>query len=225
MLMEINIRYLVEGVKGLEGIVVIVDVLRTCTTIPILFKQGAEEIIPVGTIDDIVRYEKSGYVLVGEGKQGYKHDAFHYNNSPSEVSVENFSGKKIVIRSNNATQAIINTDKAENLLLASFVNLNAVVDYINRQNAAKINIVALGRLGKRSLEDDLCAEAIKKSLEGKSFNFEEMKEKIKKCDCAILVSKTLNKPKDLEMALKLNSYPVVPRVVEESGVKIIIPAK
>ena len=99
--MNIETRYLVEGSKEAEGLVVIIDVLRACTTIPILFKQGARKIIPVLTPEDALEYGKLGYVLVGEGEHGHKHDAFHHINSPSEVYKENFSGKDIVLRSNN----------------------------------------------------------------------------------------------------------------------------
>lgn len=116
----------------------------------------------MATPEDAAKYEKLGYVLVGEGEHGNKHDAFHHINSPSEVYIEDFSGKQIVIRSNNATQAILNADKADDILLASFVNLEAIAGYIKKQNASRVSLIALGRLGERGLEDDLCAEAILK---------------------------------------------------------------
>jgi 2-phosphosulfolactate phosphatase len=221
--MDIKIKYLVDGVKNAEGMVIIIDVLRACTTIPILFHKGAKEIIPVSSIEEVERFEKEKFVLVGEGEAGSKHGAFHHNNSPSEVYKEDFTGKSIVLRSNNATQAINNSEKADEVILASFVNLDAVVSYVKNQNTERVNIVALGRLGKRGLEDDLCAEAIKLNLKGKSFDFKKMKKKIHICKCAVLVRETLGKPEDVEMALKLNSYPVVPRIYVEDKIKFIKP--
>lgn len=221
--MDIKINYLVKGAKQADGIVIIIDVLRACTTIPILFYKGAKEIIPVTTIEEAERFEKQKYVLVGEGEAGGRHNAFHHNNSPSEVYKEDFTGKSIVLRSNNATQAILNVEKAEEIVLASFVNLEAVANYIKDKNPKKVTMIALGRLGKRGLEDDICAEAIKLSLEGKSFDFENMKKVIYVCDCAKLVRETLGVPKDVDMALELNSYPVVPKIFTEGNMKLIRP--
>ena len=223
--MIINIIYTSGAAKEAEGTVVIIDVLRACTTIPILFEKGAVEIIPVRTPEEAVSYEKEGYVLVGEGEHGHVHDAYHHVNSPSEVVNEDFTGKRIVLRSNNATQAIINAVKANDIVLASFVNLDVVVDYIHQGVPEIVSLVALGRLGERGLEDDECAEAIKASLENKSYDFEDMKERVSVCECAALVRETLGKPKDVEIALNVNSFPIIPKVYTEGNLKVIRTAK
>ncbi len=210
--MLIKIRSLVEGSKNAEGIVVIIDVLRACTTIPILLKNHADHIIPVTTPEDAKQYESRGYVLIGEGEHGHVHDSFHYNNSPQELYNKDFTGKKIVLRTNNATQAILNADKASDIILASFVNLDACTDYIKNHHTGHVTLVPLGRLGKKGLEDELCAVALKSALESKTYDFPGMKKKIYSCDCAVLVRNTLKKPQDVELSLKLNSYPVVPKV-------------
>ncbi|KKQ53367.1 hypothetical protein A2865_03785 [Candidatus Woesebacteria bacterium RIFCSPHIGHO2_01_FULL_39_17] len=221
--MEIKILYTTEAAKNAIGIAVIIDVLRACTTIPILFDKGAVEIIPVKTPDEALTYEKEGFVLVGEGEHGHAHDAFHHINSPSEVVSENFTGKKIVLRSNNATQSILDATKAQDIIMASFVNLDAVVEYIRKSKPNVVSLVALGRLGERGLEDDECAEAIKSALEGKAYDFEDMRKRVSVCDCAVLVRDTLGKPKDVEVALEVNSYPVVPKVYSEGDIKVIRP--
>lgn len=222
--MEIKILYTTEAAREAEGTAVIIDVLRACTTIPILFDKGAVEIVPVRTPEEVLPYEKEGYVLVGEGEHGHNHDAFHHINSPSEVVNEDFAGKRIVLRSNNATQSIIDAAKAQEIILASFVNLDAVVNYIHESKPNVVSLVALGRLGKRGLEDDECAEAIKNLLEGKPYDFEDMKRRVSICECAVLVRETLGKPKDVDMALTVNSFPIVPKVFTEGDMKVIKPA-
>ena len=221
--MEIKIFSTIEGAKNAIGLAVIIDVLRACTTIPVLFDKGAVEIIPVRTLDEALAYEKKGFVLVGEGEHGQAHDAFHHINSPSEVVNEDFTGKRIVLRSNNATKAIMDAAKSEDTVLASFVNLNAVVDYIRKNKPKVVSLVALGRLGERGLEDDECAGAIKSILENKPYDFEDMKKRVSVCDCAVLVRETLGKPKDVDMGLEVNSYPIVPRVDTENKIKVIRP--
>ncbi|MFH1127651.1 MAG: 2-phosphosulfolactate phosphatase [archaeon] len=219
--MPIKIQSLVEGSKSATGIVVIIDVLRACTTIPILLKNGAQEIIPVSTLEEAEEYESEGYILIGEGEHGHIHDTYHHNNSPSEIYAIDFTGKKVVLRTNNATQAILNAGKASDIILASFVNLTACAGYIKTHHIKDITLVPLGRLGKKGLEDELCAQAIKSVLEGKPFDFREMKEQISNCETAILVKETLKRPKDVELSLDMDSYPIVPIVCLENSKRII----
>ena len=195
--------------------------LRACTTVPVLFSQGASEIIPVITPEDAAEYERHGHILVGEGEDGSVHDSFHYNNSPSEIYDVDFTDKTIVLRSNNATRAILNAKKASEIVLASFVNLDAVVNYIRNHHIEDVTLVPLGRLGGKGLEDELCAEAIKKKLEGLAYDFEVYRKRVYDCDCAVLVRDILKKPEDVEFALKLNSYPIVPKVYSLENHKVI----
>ena len=219
--MNIKIHNLKDNLKEIKGIVVIIDVFRACTTIPILFSQGAIEIIPVRTAEETKEYMPKRYVLIGEGEYGSVNNVFDYNNSPSEIYDKDFSGKKIVLRTNNATQAIFNSNQASDIILASFVNLGAVVQYIYSCRVKNITLVPLGRMGEKGLEDELCAKAIKYELEEKYYNFEDMRRRIYKCKCAVLVRNILKRPKDVEMGLKLNSYPIVPKVYFENNHKII----
>jgi 2-phosphosulfolactate phosphatase len=208
------------------GTAVIIDVIRACTTVPILFKQGAIEIVPVRTAETAEEYAKKGYLPIGEGKAGRERKVFKYNNSPSEVYKVDFSGKKIVFRSNNATQAILNAKKATDIILASFVNLDAIVDYVNHSRTSVVTIIPLGRLGHRGPEDEFCAQAIKVKLQGEPFDFDDdMKKKIRESKFAVFMAKKLKRVKDIEMALDLNSYPIVPRVYKKKGQKVIRAAK
>lgn len=210
-----------ECSKIATGLTAIIDVIRACTTVPILFKQGATEIVPVRTAEDAEEYAKRGYLPIGEGRSGRERKIFKHNNSPSEVSKVDFSGKKIVFRTNNATQAILNAKKATDIILASFVNLDSVVDYIKEKKTDDITIVPLGRLGHKGPEDEFCAQAIYLQLRGEPYDFEDMKDKIREDKFAIYVSKELKRPKDVDMALKLNSYPVIPRVYTVKGEKVL----
>ncbi|MFV1917523.1 MAG: 2-phosphosulfolactate phosphatase [Patescibacteria group bacterium] len=212
-----------ECSKIATGLTVVIDVIRACTTMPILFKNGAVEIIPVRTAEEAEEYAEKGYLPIGEGKAGRERKVFKYNNSPSEVYKKDFSGKKIVFRSNNATQAILNADKATDIILAAFVNIDAVVDYIKKKNTDDITIVPLGRLGHKGPEDEFCAQAIHLQLRGEPYDFEDMKDKINKNKFAKYIKEKLKRPKDISMALELNSYPIIPRVYTRKGKKILKP--
>jgi 2-phosphosulfolactate phosphatase len=219
--MSVEIRSLVDGANEAEGLVVVIDVLRACTTIEHLFANGMTEIIPVKEPEDALPYKALGYILIGEGDHGSQHDIFDFNNSPTDVLNEDFSGKKGVLRSNNCTQAILNAEKASEIILASFLNIKAVVNYIKNHHIDQVTILALGRLGGKGIEDELCAQVIKAELEGISYDFEAIKDEIKNCPTAILVRETLERPQDVELALMLNAFDIVPRVENENGIKVI----
>jgi|GEM_PF-2321997 len=213
LIMNIHINPLVTGASDARGIVVIIDVLRACTTISILFDKGVEEIIPVSTPEEADAYRAEGYILVGEGEHGTVHNIFHYNNSPSEVrDAKDLAGRKVVLRSNNATQAILGAEQADEIILASFLNYKAVVDYIRNKNPEIVTLVPLGRLGEQGLEDDLCAELMKAELEGRSLELQDIRQQVETCECAILVKGKLGKPEDVEMALAFNTSRDVPRL-------------
>ncbi len=219
--MNIQIHSSVDGATNATGIVVIIDVLRACTTIPILLKQGVNEIIPVKTPEEAAKFKKDGYILIGEGQHGHVHNVFEFNNSPSEIINKPFEGRKVVLRSNNATQAIHHAKQASEIVLASFVNVNAIAKFIFNHRLSDVTLVALGRLGKKSIEDELCAEVIKKELEGTKYHFEEIKKNLYNCETALLVRETLKRPQDVDLALMLNSYEVVPKVDINSNKKTI----
>lgn len=204
-----------------KGIVVIIDVLRACTTLPILFKQGMREVVPVVEIEEAEEFRKHGYVLIGEGDHGSQHDIFHYNNSPTDVLGVDFTGKSGVLRSNNATRAIHLAEQATDIIMGSFLNIRAIVDYINAHHLQEVTLVALGRLNTVGIEDELCAQVIDHELRGESYDFDAIAEDVRTSPTAELVRGKLARPQDVEIAVQLNAYPCVPRVITENGRKII----
>ncbi len=219
--MTITITQTVSAATDAEGLVVIIDVLRVCTTLSVLFDRGTKEVIPVRTVEEASAYVSKEYVLIGEGENGIVDTTFQYNNSPSEVLAADVSGRVVVLRSNNATQAILNAGNAQEIVLACFLNARAVAEYVKQQAPNVVTIVALGRKGAAGLEDDLCAEVIKAEILDEVYDFSVMKPQIENCDCALLVRNELGKPEDVTMALALNKYNIVPKVFDDGGKKVI----
>ena len=186
-----------------------------------LFHQKATEIVPVRTVEDAEKYKSQGFMSVGEIEGGRVHDVFDYNNSPSEVYDKDFSGKRVVFRSNNTSRAILEAGKAWDIILASFVNMGAVVEYIQGHEHGIVTLIPLGRLGTKGVEDELCAQAIQSALENIPFNFDEMSERIAECPTAVMVRDDLQRPQDVTMALQLNSYPLAPVAVSSEGRRVL----
>ncbi len=148
--------------------VVISDVLRATSTIVTALANGAQKVIPVGDMGEASRIAQSvdsdNYLLCGE-KDGIKIDGYDLGNSPLEYTSEAISGKSLIFNTTNGTKAIKKSMSAAELFIASFHNLDAVVDAL-RETENEIVIVCSGWKGRLSLEDLLLAGNIIFNLTG-----------------------------------------------------------
>lgn len=217
--MNIQKLSLIASARRASGLVVLIDVLRACTTIPIVLSRGASEIRPVLAEPELS--SDNGLISIGEGKNGVSTRSYDFNNSPSEVLTGAFSNKTVVLKTNNATEAIFETKATAEVVFCAFVNIEAVAKYIQSQNPETVSLLALGRLGKPGTEDELCSSALVSILQKRQFHPIDIREQVMECDCAILVSETLGKPEDVEIALNFNAYPIVPKLFWEDGQPVI----
>ena len=141
--------------------VVIIDVLRATSTITNALANGAAKVIPCLTIEDAlntrVQLAPKQVELCGE-RQGAKIDGFDRGNSPEEYDPESVLDQTLVFTTTNGTRAMIHAEQADEILLASFLNLNSVVRYL--EGKANVAILCSGTNRKRTLEDELLAGAI-----------------------------------------------------------------
>ena len=180
--MEILRLSLVEGSKEARGLTVVIDVFRAFTTAAYVMANGAEQIHPVGSLEEAFRLRElhPDWVLMGE-RGGRKVPGFDYGNSPYEVSGVDFTGRTVVQTTSAGTQGIVNARSADEILLGSFVMADAIVQYIKRKNPETVSLVAMGWGGQvKSPEDESLAEYIEKRLNGLEPDFEAMKQRIRK---------------------------------------------
>lgn len=143
--------------------VVIIDVLRATSTINTALDNGVKEIIPVSTIEEALEYKAKGFIVAAE-RGGKKHEGFDYGNSPFEYMSEATVGKQVVLTTSNGTRALKMSEGADTIITASFLNLQSVINYLEKQNN-DILLFCAGWKDRFSLEDTLCAGAIAASLE------------------------------------------------------------
>ena len=220
--MNIQTYSKIEGAIEAEGLVVLIDILRACTTINILFARGVNKIIPVLDPEDALLYKNKNYILIGEGDGGVDNSIFDFNNSPSEVINKNFINRNVVLRSNNATKGILSAKKAKSMVLGSFLNLQSLADYIKANSSHNIiTMVPLGRKGKKGLEDELFAQALTATLKNETVDYDVIDKKLRSCACAKLVSDDLGRPEDVDIALRHNAFPNIPEVDLADSLKTI----
>ncbi len=216
--MEVEILSCLDGAREARGISVIIDVFRASNTILACLGQGAECVIPASSLDDArgLKEKNSSCLLFGERK-GLVPDGFDYGNSPDRASGMLLKGKRVIITTSAGTQGILGAVRSDEIIVGSFANACAVVEYINKRSPQRVSLVAIGFESHRAcVEDELCAEYIKERLLGKCPDFEGVKKEILRCDGADRLRR-LKQDDDLDFCLKLDVFDIVPVFDFESG--------
>ena len=137
------------------AIVVIVDILRATSAIVTAFMNGVKSIIPVATLEEAMDYKKKGFLVAAE-RDGIVRDFADFGNSPYNFRREIIGGKDIVYSTTNGTLSIMMAKESHRVLIGSYLNLQALVDYINHEDHDLV-ILCAGWKNKFNLEDTLFA--------------------------------------------------------------------
>ncbi len=148
--------------------VVVIDIFRATSSICFGIENGAEAIIPVGTVEECNAFEKEGYLLAAE-RDGKVVEGFDFGNSPFAYTADKIKGKTIVLTTTNGTHAIDESKKtAHQVIIGSFLNLDAVCDYLKSQNK-DVLLLCAGWKNKFNLEDTLFAGAVVHQLKADDY--------------------------------------------------------
>ena len=172
---------MIEGAQQAEGLAVVIDVFRAFTTAAYVINNGAEKIIPVGTVDEAFEMKRvnHGVVLMGE-RDGKQVSGFDFGNSPHEVRNVDFTGLTVVQTTSAGTRGLVAASGADTILPGSFVMADAIVGYIRKEDPEVVSLVAMGWGGQaKALEDECLAEYIETKLRGGEPDFETMKAMIR----------------------------------------------
>lgn len=224
--MEINILHLLDGARKAKGLTVIIDVFRAFSTTCYIFDQGAIKIFPVAEIGEAKKMKDKNpdYILVGE-RDGKKIPGFDFGNSPSQIIQAKLFDKTIVHTTSSGTQGIANAKNADEIITGSFVNLQAIVEYIKLKNPTVVSLVCMGYACRYPTDEDtFCAEYIKNELEGKPSNFDKVIENLKTGSGArffLPENQSWSPKKDFELCLELNRFDFVLLVEKENGLNYL----
>jgi 2-phosphosulfolactate phosphatase len=168
-----------------------IDVLRATSTIVAAFDNGCISFTPITSVDEAREKAKKypdGTILLGGAKHGLKPQGFDLGNSPLDYVKEVVKGKHILFSSSNGTQSMHGLKGANEILLGSFLNAEAVSRQI--LNAGRDCLIACsGDFGRFSLGDAVCGGMIISKL------LHEGKPEIQLSDTsavALLIFKTYN---------------------------------
>ncbi|OLE60286.1 MAG: hypothetical protein AUG10_06560 [Gemmatimonadetes bacterium 13_1_20CM_2_70_10] len=149
--------------------VIVVDVLRTTTSIVTALANGAKAVVPASTSEEAVRLtanlEKNGYVLAGERKS-LKIEGFALGNSPREMTPDAVGGKTIYFSTTNGTPALVAAQGGDPVLVAAAVNFSAIAQRARTLFDARgdLVVVCAGREKQFALEDAYFAGRVVKAV-------------------------------------------------------------
>ena len=207
-------------------VVIIIDVLRATSTINTILYQGAKLVKPVESLEECKKLKDENYIIMGE-RMGKKVEGFDYGNSPTKIKKNQLKGSKVAITTSNGTKAIIKTKGSKISLIASFLNISKVINFINKESEDTL-LVCSGWQGSPNLEDTLCAGGIisglndyntisdaahiaKKLYESSKNNI--LKEMMKSSHAKRLSS--YDNILDIEFCSKLDTQPIIPILKED----------
>jgi 2-phosphosulfolactate phosphatase len=155
-------------------VAVVVDVLRATTVIVHALAHGCNSVVPCEEVADakaVAARLPAGTALLAGERQGLPIPEFDLGNSPSEFTHEVCARKTLVMTTTNGTRAILASQEADRVYIASFTNLRATSDEISVQflkndHRHSVHIICAGTEGHVSLEDSLLAGALTVQIAG-----------------------------------------------------------
>ncbi len=155
---------------GVDGAVVVVDVIRAFTTAAYAFASGAAEIYLVGTLDEAIEFKAShpGSLAMGENR-GLRPDGFDFPNSPAMLREADLDGRTLVQRTSAGTQGVVRATDATRLWAASLVVASATARAVESAGLGEPTYVITGRFEDHpegGADDVLTAELIERARIG-----------------------------------------------------------
>ena len=174
--MKIMRRSCAEGAKEASGVSVVIDVFRAFSCVPLFFHFDARKVIlepdPAKAI--AIKGQDPNVILAGEVNE-VPIEGGDLGNSPSEIILKGnaYFRDRIVVHRTTAgvTGAAAAIERADQVLLGSFVMAGAIAKYIISSQPELITLIAMGsRAKEKAPEDEACADYIESLLTGKPYD-------------------------------------------------------
>lgn len=152
------------------SVVIAIDVLRATTTMTTALEYGANDIIPVDSIESALSlfdtFEPNTTLLGGE-RNNIKPLKFHFGNSPFEYQNKEVSNKKVIFTTTNGTKLLHTLKEFKRIYIGCFRNVGPMVEFItkNYKTEHSILLACAGSNEKFSFDDVLCAGAFVDSFQ------------------------------------------------------------
>lgn len=161
--MKLELVPTVDAISGIDlkgKLVIIIDVLRATSVITTALNNGAREVIPKLEVEEALTLSRRmENCLLGGERKALRIEGFDLSNSPLEYERNLVSGKTIILSTTNGTKAIHKALGAQEIVIGSILNGNAIAKHVCSKDKDVV-IICAGTYGKFSLDDFLCAGKI-----------------------------------------------------------------
>jgi 2-phosphosulfolactate phosphatase len=214
---------------GVDGAVVVIDVIRAFTTAAYAFASGASEIYLVGTVDEAMAFKAAhpGALAMGED-HGLRPDGFDLPNSPSIASEADLEGRMIVQRTSAGTQGVVRAVDATRLWAASLVVASATARAVETAGLGAPSYVITGRFEDRpdhGADDVLTAELIERARIRQPLEAAATAAAVSSTEDAarmLLLGPPHGDPRDIELAAAVDAFDFAMEVERtELGLRLI----
>jgi len=161
-----------EPVAPAVDVAIVIDVLRATSVIPTALANGAVQVMTCESIDQARTLRdqwddvKTIPLLCGE-RMCQPIPGFDLGNSPAEYSPESVGGRNLIVTTTNGTRAIQSAREAREIWLASFLNLEAVLNRLSGRLSGEtgasiknVHLVCAGTERAITLEDVFLAGCV-----------------------------------------------------------------
>lgn len=212
-------------------VAVVVDVLRATSTIVAALEAGYRSVLCAGTVDGALELAGPGRRLAGE-RGCLTIEGFDYGNSPRFLD-DRDGAEELVLCTTNGTPALLRAvSLADEVLIGSLLNLDAVVDAIPAER--QLTVICSGTGGRFALEDAYAAGRIVERLTGQRSDAARAAERLaaayadsgtplaESADAAVL--RATGQAGDIGFCARESVSSVVPRAVVGRGGMAIVSA-
>jgi 2-phosphosulfolactate phosphatase len=215
---------------------VVIDVLRATSTITQALASGYERVICCTEIEDAraLAAEYSPAMLGGERKCS-PIPGFDFGNSPREY-VGAPAAPTLVLSTTNGTRLLVTAAAhAERVLVASLLNLEALVEAVRADGADELDILCAGSRGELCLDDAYVAGRIAQELDGDLTDSANaairLAQSFASADDGLRVSQSARNivaaglEEDIAFCARESVLPVVPRLIGTVGAGVEVALK
>ena len=154
-----------------NGVVIVIDVIRAFTVAGYAFAGGTKELWLVRTIEEAqaLRRRQPDALLIGEFG-GRLIPGFDLNNSPAQMAAADVNGRLLIQRTGAGTQGAVKASNASTILLCALTNASATAHYAQElaaRTGENITLLPTATFPGDSAqnEDDICADYVEALLE------------------------------------------------------------
>lgn len=198
---------------GVDGAVVVVDVIRAFTTAAYAFAAGAAEIYLVATVEEALEFKAAnpGALAMGED-HGLRPIGFDFPNSPAMVRDADLAGRTLVQRTSAGTQGVVRSTDATRLWAASLVVASATARAVTAADLGAPAYVITGRFEDHpdgGVDDVLTADLIERARTGRPLEARSTADALRVTEEArktLALGAEHTDPRDIELAAAVDTF-------------------